>query len=148
VAGGSRGNPVGDVMKDWSDRLNTPGISGIKPSPRAFSDVVEGQPMLVPTARQVDDFIRSIPKGIQMDVRALRTALALEHGAEVTCPVTTGYHLRTVSEAAHEALDRGAALADITPFWRVLSGRTPTTKKLSFGAAFVAEQRKREGLQD
>ena len=103
--------------------------------------------MLVPTARQVDDFIRSIPEGVEMDVRALRTALALEHGADVTCPVTIGYHLRTVSEAAHEALGRGADLADIAPFWRVLSGKTPTTKKLSFGANFVAEQRKREGLR-
>lgn len=135
-------------MKDWAQKLNTPGINGIKPSPRSFSDVVEGQPMLVPTARQVDDFIRSIPPGVEMDVRALRTALAIEHGAEVTCPVTMGYHLRTVAEAAHEALDRGAALADITPFWRVLSGRTPTTKKLSFGEDFVAGQRKHEGLQD
>jgi len=135
-------------MKDWNDRLNTPGTSGIKPSPRSFSDVVEGQPMLVPTARQVDNFIRTIPEGVQMDVPALRRALALEHGAEVTCPVTVGYHLRTVSEAAHEALERGAALADITPFWRVLSGKAPTTSKLSFGAGFVAEQRKREGLRD
>lgn len=135
-------------MKDWTDRLDTPGINGIKPSPRAFADVVEGQPMLVPTARQVDDFIRTIPTGVEMDVRALRTALAVEHGAEVTCPVTIGYHLRTVAEAAHEALERGAALADITPFWRVLSGRTPTTGRLTFGAGFVAEQRKREGLRD
>ena len=62
-------------MKDWTDRLNTPGINGIKPSPRTLADVVEGQPMLVPTARQVDDFIRTIPAGTQMDVRALRTAL-------------------------------------------------------------------------
>ena len=79
------------TMKDWNDRLNTPGINGIKPSPRTFSYVVEGQPMLVPTARQVDDFIRSIPEGVEMDVRALRTALALEHGAEVTCPITIGW---------------------------------------------------------
>ena len=134
-------------MKDWAGRLNTPGINGIKPSPRSFADIVEGQSMLVPTARQVDDFIRSIPKGVEMDIRALRTALAVEHGAEVTCPVTIGYHLRTVAEAANEALERGAALADITPFWRVLNGRTPTTRRLSFGEAFVAEQRKREGLQ-
>jgi hypothetical protein len=134
-------------MKDWAGRLNTAGINGIKPSPRSFADIVEGQSMLVPTARQVDDFIRSIPKGVDIDIRALRTALAVEHGAEVTCPVTIGYHLRTVAEAANEALERGAALADITPFWRVLNGRTPTTKKLSFGEAFVAEQRKREGLQ-
>jgi hypothetical protein len=145
-SGGRR--PARDAMKDWAQRLDTSGSNGIKPSPRSFSDVMEGQSMLVPTARQVDDFIRSIPPGVQMDVRALRTALAVEHGAQVTCPVTMGYHLRTVAEAAHEALDRGAALADITPFWRVLSGRTPTTGKLSFGAGFVAEQRQREGLQD
>jgi len=104
--------------------------------------------MLVPTARQVDDFIRSIPQGVSMDVKALRTALAVENAAEVTCPVTIGYHLRTVAEAAHEQLERGAALADITPFWRVLSSGTPTARKLSFGIAFGAGQRRLEGLRD
>lgn len=103
--------------------------------------------MLVPTARQVDDLIRSIPEGVEMDVRALRTALAVEHGAEVTCPVTIGYHLRTVAEAANEDLERGIALSDVAPFWRVLGAETPTTGRLSFGAQFVALQRKREGLR-
>ncbi|MEI9424800.1 hypothetical protein O7A70_26915 [Mesorhizobium sp. Cs1299R1N1] len=134
-------------MKNWNDRLNTPGISGVKPTPRTVGDVVEGQPMLVPTARQVDDFIRSIPEGVEMDVRGLRTALAIEHGAEVTCPVTIGYHLRTVAEAAKEDVERGMTLRDIAPFWRVLDGKTTTTRKLSFGAEFVATQRKREGLK-
>ena len=135
------------MVKSWNDRLNTPGVHGIKPSPRSFADVVEGQSMLVPTARQVDDFIRSIPEGVEMDVCALRTALAVEHGAEVTCPVTIGYHLRTVAEAAGEDLERGMALSDVAPFWRVLDARTPTTSKLSLGAEFVAVQRKREGLK-
>ncbi len=135
------------MVKSWNDRLNTPGINGIKPSPRSFGDVVEGQSMLVPTARQVDDFIRSIPKGVEMDVRALRTALAIEHGAEVTCPVTVGYHLRTVAEAANEDLERGMALSDVAPFWRVLGAEAPTTGRLSFGTRFVAVQRKREGLR-
>ncbi|MER8388932.1 hypothetical protein NKJ46_18190 [Mesorhizobium sp. M0166] len=134
-------------MKSWNDRLNTPGINGIKPSPRTIGDVVEGQPMLVPTARQVDAFIRPIPEGMEMDIRALRTALAIEHGAEVTCPVTIGYHLSTVDEAANEDLERGMALSDIAPFWRVLDASTPITRKLSFGAAFVAAQRKSEGLK-
>jgi len=135
------------MVKSWNDRLNTPGINGIKPSPRSFGDVVEGQSMLVPTARQVDDFIRSIPKGVEMDVRALRTALAIEHGAEVTCPVTVGYHLRTVAEAANEDLERGMALSDVAPFWRVPGAEAPTTGRLSFGTRFVAVQRKREGLR-
>ena len=135
------------MVKSWNERLNTPGITGVKPTPRTIGDVVEGQPMLVPTARQADDFIRSIPNGVEMDVRALRTALAIEHGAQVTCPVTIGYHLRTVAEAANEDLERGMELSAIAPFWRVLDTNAPTTKKLSFGAEFVAAQRKREGLK-
>ncbi|MER9688227.1 hypothetical protein [Mesorhizobium sp. M0139] len=135
------------MVKSWNDRLNTPGVNGVKPTPRTMGDVVEGQPMLVPTPRQVDDFIRTIPNGVEMDVRALRTALAIEHGAQVTCPVTIGYHLQTVAEAANEDLERGMTLNDITPYWRVLDVNTPTTKKLSFGAEFVAVQRKREGLK-
>ena len=49
------------MVKSWNERLNTPGINGVKPTPRTIGDVVEGQPMLVPTARQVDGFIRSYP---------------------------------------------------------------------------------------
>ena len=135
------------MVKSWNERLNTPGINGVKPTPRTVGDVIEGQPMLVPTARQVDDFIRSIPNGVEMDVRALRTALAIEHGAQVTCPVTIGYHLRTVAEAANEDPERGMELSAIAPFWRVLDTNAPTTKKLSFGAEFVAAQRKLEGLK-
>lgn len=134
------------MVKSWRDRLNRAGINGIRPTPRTMSDVVAGQPMLVPPPRQLDDFIRSIPKGVEMDVKALRTALAIGHGAEVTCPVTIGYHLHAVAEAAPEDIERGAALADITPFWRVLNSRTPTTKTLSVGAQLVDEQRRRDGL--
>lgn len=133
-------------VKSWTDRLNQ-GEPVFKDSPRNFGDVFEGQRMLVPTARQVDDFIRSIPNGVQMDVRALRTALAIENGAEVTCPVYMGYHLRTVAEAAFEALEQGAKVKDITPFWRVLNEQSPTTRKLSFGADFVVGQRRSEGLK-
>jgi hypothetical protein len=61
--------------------------------------------------------------------------------------VTIGYHLRTVAEAANEDIERGLAIAEVTPFWRVLDRKTPTTGKLSFGAAFVEQQRRNEGLE-
>lgn len=134
-------------MKSWRDRLND-GTAVIKPTPRTLGDVVEGQIMLVPTARQVDDFIRSIPAGVDIDVRALRTAMALEQGAEVSCPVYTGYHLRTVAEAAWEALEQGAPIDQVTPFWRVLDADTPRTKKLTFGRDFVVGRRRAEGLAE
>ena len=132
-------------MKSWSDELDR-GKPVVKRTPRTMGDVVEGQTMLVPTARQVDDFIRSIASGVEMDVRAWRTAMALEHGAEVSCPVYTGYHLRSVAEAAHEALERGQPVETVTPFWRVLNENTPTTGRLSFGRDFVVGRRRAEGL--
>jgi len=135
------------MVKSWTDKLDA-GKPVVKPSPRTVGDVVEGQLMLVPTARQVDDFMRTIPAGRSMDVRTLRKAMAASHGAEVTCPVYMGYHLRTVAEAAHEALQRGVPIEQIAPFWRVLDEATPTTERLTFGAEFVRARRRSEGLED
>ena len=134
------------MAKSWTDRLNAAEEGKIKASPRSVGDVVEGQSMLVPTARQVDDFMRTIPTGSCMNVKELRYAMAVEHGAEVTCPLYTGYHLRTVAEAAWEALERGVPIEEIAPFWRVLDEATPTTERLTFGTEFVRARRRAEGL--
>ncbi|MCA0011381.1 hypothetical protein LB561_07045 [Mesorhizobium sp. B292B1B] len=117
-------------MKSWTDRLNTPGVNGIKPAPRTVEDGAEDRTILMPTARQVDEFIPSIPKGVEMDVRALRTALAFERGAEVTCPVAMGYYRRTVAEAAIEDLGRGMTLSDVAPFWRELDANDADNEEI------------------
>lgn len=135
-------------MKSWTEKLSAPASVEIKPAPVSIAGMRAGEIMLVPTPKLVDDFIRAIPEGTRTDVKSMRKALAREYGTEVTCPIYTGYHLRTVAEAAHEMLSRGAPLSEITSFWRVLDTKTPTTKRLSFGAAFVAEQRAREGLEN
>ncbi|MGI6856547.1 hypothetical protein [Mesorhizobium sp. 1B3] len=36
----------------------------------------------------------------------------------------------------------------LVPFWRVLDKAPPTTKRLTFGAAFVHENRREEGLPE
>jgi hypothetical protein len=133
-------------MKSWTDRLSANDQPKLKPSPRTVGDVIEGQMMLVPTAQQVDEFMRSIPAGKSMAVKAFRKAMAHHLGAEATCPVYMGYHLRTVAEAAHEALERGVPIEEIAPFWRVLDDATPTTERLTFGAEFVRARRRAEGL--
>ena len=132
--------------KTWTEKLNFPKPHEVKPAPMDIAGMKEGQIMLVPSARIVDDFIRTIPKGASLDIKTLRKRLARKYGAEVTCPITMGFHLRTVAEAAYEAYKKGAKLADITPFWRVLNEDAPTTKRLSFGVDFVVDRRKREGL--
>ncbi|MGO1080489.1 hypothetical protein [Inquilinus sp. CA228] len=132
------------MAKSWTEKLNDPRPHQVKPAPIDIAGMKAGEIMLVPTPRLIDAFIRAIPKGSGMDVPTLRRELAWRHGAEVTCPITTGFHLRIVAEAAWEAHRRGAA--EITPFWRVLDGRAPTTAKLSFGDAFLLEQRRLERL--
>ena len=76
----------------------------------------------------------------------MRRQLARRYGAEVTCPIVTGFQLRTVAEAAYDAYREGAELSAITPFWRVLDEETPAAKKLACGAAFIKKQRRQEGI--
>jgi hypothetical protein len=135
-------------MKTWTEKLADPRPHVVKPAPISIAGMKAGQLMLVPTARLIDDFVRSIPRGRSMDVRALRAALAAAHDAEVTCPITTGFHIRTVAEAAWEAVASGAPISTVTPVWRVLGATSPTLPKLSFDLAFIRERRALEGLDD
>ena len=133
--------------KTWTDKLNSTIPHQIRRMPRDIAGMKKGELALVPSVRIVDDFIRSIPKGTSLSVKALRQALARKFRAEVTCPIYTGYHLRTVAEAAYEAYVGGAGLCDITPVWRVLDATAPTIGKLSAeNAVFIAKRRAREGL--
>ena len=132
--------------KTWSERLHDGTAHQIKPAPIDIAGMKAGQIMLVPTALMVDAFIRTLPKGRSLSAQQLREAMAAAHGAEVTCPITTGFHLRTVAEAAWEALAGGTPVGRLTPVWRVLPPDSLTLKKLSFDSAFIRHQREAEGL--
>jgi hypothetical protein len=88
------------MPKSWTDKLNAPGEPVVKPAPTSIAGMRAGQIMLVPTARMVANFMSAIPRGASVDVQSMRRELARRHGAEVTCPIYTGSHLRTVAEAA------------------------------------------------
>ena len=138
---------MNDKKKTWTERLRDTKAHEVKPAPIDIAGMKTGQLMLVPTALMVDRFIRGIPKGHSLTAKQLREALAATHGAEVTCPITTGFHLRTVAEAAWEALADGASIRGLTPVWRVLPPDSLTLKKLSFDTAFIRRQRELEGLE-
>jgi len=124
--------------EDWTGKLNDP-------TPHSYK-MRNGQHMLLPTARMVDDFMRSVPPGQAVDIKAMKARMAAGNGAEVVCPVTIGYHLRTVAEAAWLVHENGARIDEITPFWRVIDSRTPTAKRLACGVDFLSRQRAAEGL--
>jgi len=130
----------------WADRLHDDKPHEVKRAPVSIAGVRKGQLMLVPSARLLDAFVRTVKRGQSMDARQLRAALAAAHGAEVCCPITTGFHLRRVAEAVGEALARGEAITRVTPVWRVLPPGAPTLGKLSYDPALLLRQRRLEGL--
>jgi hypothetical protein len=132
--------------KTWEEKLNIDRKPEIEKVEKDFGGVKAGQMMLIPTPGLVDAYIRQIPKGMQVDIPSLRKDLAAEYHAEITCPLTTGIFIRIAAEAAYEAYHNGTPLEKITPFWRVIDETSPTAKKLSFGTAFLKQQRKKEGL--
>ena len=64
----------------------------------------------------VERVIRAVPEGRVVTTGALRSALARDHRADYTCPLTAGIFVRIVAEAAEE--DRAAGRGPVAPYWR------------------------------
>jgi hypothetical protein len=132
--------------KSWQEKLHVDKKAEVKKNDVDFADIPAGSKMLIATPLIVEEYVRQIPKGHFTDVKQIRKDLAAEYKADYTCPVTTGIFLRIVAEAAYEAYEKGKPLSKITPFWRALSAKSPSAKKLSFGLKFLLDQQKKEGI--
>lgn len=132
--------------KTWQEKLTGHNELQVKKADKDFAGIKAGQLMLIPTPLVIDRYIRQIPRGTNVTMETLRRDLALEHGAAVTCPLTTGMFVRIVAEAAYEAYENGTPLPEITPFWRVIGENAPAAARLSFGTEFLIEQRRAERL--
>jgi hypothetical protein len=135
------------ARKSWLEKLRDPTPHEVRPAPVDIAGMKAGQIMLVPTPAMIDNFVRSLPAGTSVNVRTMREVLARRYHAEVTCPIYTGFHLRTVAEAAYEAYKEGVPVAEIAPFWRVIDSKTPTTPRLACGLEFIRTRRQQEGLK-
>jgi len=135
------------AASDWTAKLNADPEPVVQRMPAMRAGMKKGDLVLLPSARLVDDFIRAIPRGKGVSLLDMRARLARRHKTAGTCPVYLGYRLRTVAEAALEALDRGATLNQITPIWRVLDEKALTMKKLSAArVALILERRRKERI--
>ena len=131
-------------MKSWKEKLNIDRSYVVKRLDKNFSDMKVGENMLVATPKIIDEYIKQIPKGININIKTLRNDLALTYNADTTCPVTTGIFLRIVSEAAYEDLLNGEK--NITPFWRVVDHESKTASKLACGINFIKKRRSEENI--
>ena len=131
-------------MKSWKEKLNIDRSFVVKRLDKNFSDMKVGENMLIATPKIIDEYIKQIPKGIDVNIKTLRNDLALTYNADTTCPVTTGIFLRIVSEAAYEDLLNGEK--NITPFWRVVDHESKTASKLACGINFIKKRRSEENI--
>lgn len=129
----------------WTERVLASTTDEIRPVERDRIGILAGQPMLHPSARLIDQYIRAIPEGESRDIATMRRELAARCGAVATSLVTTRQRLRIIAEAVFEQLDDGALLREVTPVWRVLdehSGRV--LDELSFEPALLFDLRASE----
>ena len=131
-------------MKSWKEKLNIYKSFVVKRLDKNFSDMKVGENMLIATPKIIDDYIKQIPKGININIKTLRNDLALTYNADTTCAVTTGIFLRIVSEAAFEDFLNGEK--NITPFWRVVDHESKTATKLACGINFIKKRRSEENI--
>jgi len=93
---------------------------------------------VIPAPIEVDEIMKSVPKGKLITINQIRKKLAKKHKATIGCPITTGIFARIAAGAAEE--DKAKGKEDITPYWRTLKqdgvinekypGGTETQKKL------------------
>lgn len=117
----------------------------LKPeSPEIVTDKRTGEPMLIPTPRQIDAIVREVSKGKVITTDEIRDRLAKEAGASKTCPLCTGIFMNIVASAAEEDRQSGVPEGKLTPYWRVVKGDGSLNPKFPGGLEAHAAKLKDE----
>ncbi len=99
--------------------------------------------IVIPAPREVDEIMRSVPRGKLITINQIRARLAKRHGATIGCPITTGIFASIAARAAEE--DAAEGKKDITPYWRTLKVGGVLNEKYPGGVTAQAEKLKAEG---
>ncbi|HEX4737670.1 MAG TPA: hypothetical protein VH331_08920 [Allosphingosinicella sp.] len=132
------------MAKTWKQKLDIDRTPHVEVLERPFGGAPPGARMLVSTPREVDGYIRGLPRGATQSVPTMREALAKTHGADIACPMSTAMFARIAAEAALEEVHAGKSVDDVAPFWRVIEPSSALAKKLSCGADFIEQRRMQE----
>jgi alkylated DNA nucleotide flippase Atl1 len=99
--------------------------------------------VVIPAPREVDEIMRSVPKGKLTTINQIREIVAKRHGATIGCPITTGIFASIAARAAEEAKAEGKK--DIAPYWRTLKVGGVLSEKYPGGVEAQAARLKAEG---
>jgi len=133
------------MAKSWREKFFSKKEFEIKTIQKDFWGHVAGSKMLIPTPLMIQEYINHIESGNISEVEIMRNDLAIEHGADFTCPMTTGIFLRIVAEYNYEKLCQNEI--KICPFWRIIDPKSKLSDKLSFDKKIVIDKRSIESNQ-
>jgi hypothetical protein len=135
------------LKKSWREKLETDGKRNNLPR------VVEITPdmsqrwgtgtVVIPDPMEVNEIMRSVPKGRLITINQIRERLAKKHGASIGCPITTGIFVGIAARAAEE--DAAEGKKDITPYWRTLKVGGVLSEKFPSGVEAQAKKLRAEG---
>lgn len=123
---------------DWRKRFGAAKDPHVVMLHTDFAGVKAGNTMLISSPGEIANYLARIPQGETRTVDRLRNELARKAGATAMCPVTTAIYLRVVAEVALTDLAEGKPLAQVVPFWRVVTPDSKVAQKLSCGPDHVA----------
>ena len=99
--------------------------------------------VVIPAPREVDEIMKTVPRGRVVTVNQIRALLAQKHGASIGCPITTGIFAWVAAHAAEEAAAEGEK--DITPYWRTIKADGSLNPKFPGGLEAQAARLREEG---
>ena len=130
------------MAKSWKEKFFSKENFEIKTIQKNFWGHVAGSKMLIPTPLMIQEYINQIESGKVSEIETMRNDLAIENGADFTCPMTTGIFLKIVAEYNYEKLNQKRV--DICPFWRIIDPNSKFSKGLSFDKNLIASKRNKE----
>jgi hypothetical protein len=132
------------LKKSWREKLaddkDLPKVVKITPD---MSQRWGTGTVVIPAPREVDEIMRSVPKGRLITINIIRERLAKRHGATIGCPITTGIFAGIAARAAEE--DAAEGKKNITPYWRTLRVGGTLNEKYPGGVAAQAKCLREEG---
>ena len=131
------------TRKSWREKMDNPDLPKIVAMLPNMRARFGSGPMLVPSPREVEAFMRGVPCGSVTTPSRIREFLAAQHLADATCPLTTGIFIHIAAEAAAE--DERAGKTGVTPYWRVVKDDGSLNPKFPGGVARQAERLRAEG---
>jgi len=130
--------------KTWQEKLaDNKGFPKVLPIDETKTKRWGTGTFVIPAPTEVDELMRSVPKGRLLTIDEIRSALAAKHKATIACPLTTGIFAWIAAHAAAEAAAAGQKR--ITPYWRTLKSKGELNPKYPGGIADLRRKLTAEG---